>query len=357
MIVPRRGTLRSMVPNNGCAALGAVILALACSFDGDAGSSGGTGFGGAGPAGTEVAGARAATGGAAGGGAVAPAGGMGGGQGSPPGESGGTETGGTETGGTEAGGSAAGDGSGGLGGIPAAELVDRDFVGIPWVLESYNDGPVDADPPSLLVYRETTYLADGGCPSPGGTYTRDGPVFSGKSLGSYDVFGCTEAFTPHALVNGQYWMWVEAGTMTLEGAGRAVYHSDYAAEIAATGLAGRRWHLVQSTHPKFPETQHLDYVVEFEPTGIRDVRIDWACGECSSADCNRFAGSFGVDGQGGIMLYLSSFRYGLPCSLSGSGNPDLELVTGIHGASEFEVSGDGLTLRSGSSELFEFAAE
>jgi len=44
-------------------------------------------------------------------------------------------------------------------------------------------------------------------------------------------------------------------------------------------------------------------------------------------------------------------------SLSDTGKPDLELVGALFAVSEFEVSGDGLTLWNDSSDQFELVAE
>ncbi len=255
--------------------------------------------------------------------------------------------------------------AGGAGTTPS-QLAEPDFVGIIWSLESYDGQPPDAGmPPSLLIYHEDRFFSDRHCgvlSSQPGFYVRDGALFSGSFDEAYPELyamqqcedGSPASFVPFGLLNGQYTMQVGSGSLTLDGAGRAVYRSEFTAPVEGSGLTGRGWHLVESDHPEFEATGHLDYVVQFESHGIRDLRVAWACGEVQVADCNEAAGSFAIDGNGGIDLHWHENYYSLPASLAGTGNSDRALVTDLATAADYQLSGTTLTLRSHAPEVIDY---
>ena len=243
------------------------------------------------------------------------------------------------------------DGGGAGSGSAPPQLTDRDFVGIIWSLDSFDGQPPDpSEPPSLLIYREDVFFVDDHCvDGGGGSYVRDGATFS-ASVEGWLAVACEGSFVPRGLLAGQYTMQIDSGSLTLDGVGRAVYRSEFTAPIEGSGLTERTWQLVESDHPEFETTKHMDYVMQFESQGIRSLRVAWACGSGLAGGCNEELGSFGIDGHGGIDLDCNQGSY----SSVAAGNADRALVADLIAASDYQVSGSTLTLRSHSPDLINF---
>ena len=246
-------------------------------------------------------------------------------------------------------------------------LADRDYQGIIWQFESYTGyTPPPDQAPSELIYDATQYLTNPHCGGCFDGYTRSGFLFSPEPDGPrcYDIdCGDLASFAPTGLLSAEYTAKVEGDTLTLDGGEDiAVYRSDFTAPVEGAGLTDRTWRLVHSNHPEFPLTQSFDYVMQFEPEGIRDFRVEWACDvpagyNCIAAGCNAWVGWFNLDGQGAIQFHGESGGYSRPCSLPEGGNPDLDLLDGVLATSRYTLIGQVLTLSWDQPEAYEFVFE